>query len=366
MEKSPYIGIDLFAGAGGLSYGLKQAGFDMKLGIEVDPNAALTLQENNKGMNVVVSDIRSLDPLAVIKSAGLKKGDIDLVAGGPPCQGFSHSNKRSRSLTNPLNNLYKQFFRFVKKLEPEVFLLENVAGLKTLQKGVVLKDILKIGEDLLRYHVQWDTFDAVDAGVPQRRKRLFFIGTKHEQNGILKVRKSKIVTVREALDDLPMCENGNRVDELAYSRNSKLSNYQKKMRKNGENIVSNNIVTRNCDLVLERYKYIPPGGNWKNIPPHLMTNYKNPSNCHGWIYYRLKWDEPSVVIGNFRKNMLIHPDQDRGLAVREAARLQSFPDDRIFYGTIESQRLQVANAVPPLMAKQRGENIIKYLMDKEK
>jgi DNA (cytosine-5)-methyltransferase 1 len=366
MSSSSYIGVDLFAGAGGLSYGLRQAGFDMKLGIEVDQNAAHTFQKNNKTMNVVVSDIRSLDPLEVIKSAGLKKGDIDLVAGGPPCQGFSQSNKRSRCLTNPLNNLYKEFFRFVKKLEPEVFLLENVAGLKTLQKGVVLKDILKISRELLSYHAQWDTFDAVDAGIPQRRKRLFFVGTKHEPNGILKVRNSKIVTVREALDDLPVLENGNRNNELTYSRNSKLSTYQKRLREKSRNTVSNNIVARNCDLVLERYRYISPGGNWKNIPPQLMTNYKNPNNCHGWIYYRLKWDEPSVVIGNFRKNMLIHPDQDRGLSVREAARLQSFSDSYVFYGTSESQRQQVANAVPPLMAKQIGNNIIKYLVVKGK
>ena len=361
MAKSTYIGIDLFAGSGGISYGLLQAGFDMRLGIEIDPNFAVTLKENNKNMNVVVSDIRVIDPTEVVKSAGLRKKDIDLVVGGPPCQGFSQSNRRSRNLDNPLNNLYKEFFRFIRVLQPQVFLLENVAGLKTLHRGVVLQDILKIGEKL-GYYVQWDVVNAEDFGVPQRRKRIIFIGIKQKTDNLFYVKKCKTVT-RSALDDLSILENGNAVDELKHSRNSKLSNYQKMMRKNNGNHVSNNLVTRNSALVVERYKYIPPGGNWKNIPPHLMTNYKNPNNCHGWIYYRLRWDESSVVINNFRKNMLIHPEQHRGLSVREAARLQSFPDNYIFYGSLGSQQQQVANAVPPLLAEKIGKNIIKYLME---
>lgn len=177
------------------------------------------------------------------------------------------------------------------------------------------------------------------------------------------MKENKAVTVRSALDDLPILENGNAVDELKYSRDSKLSNYQKMMRKNNGNIVSNNLVTKNSALVVERYKYIPPGGNWKNIPPHLMSNYKNANNCHGWIYYRLIWDGPSVVISNFRKNMLIHPEQHRGLSVREAARLQSFPDDYIFYGPLGFQQQKVANACPPLLVEKIGKNIMKYLRE---
>ena len=134
MTKAPYICIDLFAGAGGLSYGLSQAGFDIKLGIEINPSFAVTLKENDKNMKVVVSNIEVVDPTEVVKSAGLRKRDINLIVGGPPCQGFSQSNRRTRNLDNPLNNLYKEFFRFVKVLEPQVFLLENVSGLKTLHK----------------------------------------------------------------------------------------------------------------------------------------------------------------------------------------------------------------------------------------
>lgn len=362
MTNSLYIGIDIFAGAGGLSYGLSQAGFDMRLGVEIEPNSSVTLKENNKRMTVRESDTKRIEPKEVINSVGLRKKDIDIIAGGPPCQGFSQSNCRSRHLNNPLNNLYKEFFRFVKVLQPQVFLLENVAGLRTLHKGVVLQDILNAGKKL-GYYVQWDIVNAEDFGVPQRRKRIIFIGTKKKTSNLFRLKKSSAVAVRNALDDLPILENGNTVNELKYSRNSKLSNYQNKMRKNNGNTVSNNLVTRNSALVAERYEYIPPGGNWRNIPLHLMSNYKNLGNCHSWVYYRLKWEEPSVVISNFRKNMLIHPGQHRGLSVREAARLQSFPDYYVFYGPLGSQQQQVANAVPPLLAEKIGRNITQYLRE---
>ena len=365
MTKATYIGIDLFAGAGGLSCGFSQAGFDMKLGIEANSNFANTLKKNNKNLKVIVSDIREIYPAEAVKSAGMGKEDIYLIAGGPPCQGFSQSNRKSRNLDNPLNNLYKEFFRFVKVLEPQVFLLENVAGLKTLHKGAVLQDILNTGKEL-GYYVQWYIVNAGDFGVPQRRKRIIFIGTKKKTSNLFTVKRTKVIAVREVLDDLPILDNGNFVNELKYSRYTNLSNYQKKMRKNNGHTILNNLVTKNGKLVVERYKHIPSGGNWRNIPINLMKNYKNTNNCHSGIYYRLKWDEPSVVISNFRKNMLIHPEQHRGLSVREAARLQSFPDDYIFYGSLGSQQQQVANAVPPLLAEKIGNNIIKYLMDVQK
>ena len=337
MTKSTYIAIDLFAGAGGLSYGLSQAGFNIKLGIENDANSANTLKKNSINQKVIVSDIRKIDPAEALESTGVQDKDIHLIAAGVPCQGFSQSNRRSRNLDNPLNELYKEFFRFVKVINPQVFLLENVAGLKTLHKGAVLQDILNIGKKL-GYYIQWDIINAVDFGVPQRRNRIIFIGTKKKTRNLFGVKRTEVVTVREALDDLPVLENGNPTSELNYSRYTNLSNYQKKMRKNNGKTVANNLVTKNSSLVEMRYMYIPQGGNWQNIPKELMSNYKNINNCHRWIYHRLKWDEPSVVISNFRKNMLIHPEQHRGLSVREAARLQSFPDHYIFYGPLEIGR----------------------------
>jgi DNA (cytosine-5)-methyltransferase 1 len=348
---------------GGLSLGLSQAGFDMQLGVEIDSTAALNLKQNNKNMDVIASDIRTLDPVQLIKSRDLRKEDVNLIAGGPPCQGFSQSNLRTRSMANPANNLYKEYYRFIKYIKPDVFLFENVAGLKTLNNGELLRDILRIGSNL-GYKIQWNIVNAEDFGVPQRRKRIILIGIRNATDrSFLAMRKGNIVTVRDAIDDLPRIDNGNDEDEMNYDRTLGLSDYQKKMRINSRNTVRNNMVTRNGELILERYKYIPQGGNWRNIPPHLLSNYRNTKNCHGWIYHRLKWDETSVVVGNFRKNMLIHPKSDRGLSVREAARLQSFPDNYIFYGRLDFQQQLVANAVPPFLAEQIGGDMINYLKE---
>jgi len=355
-----YIGVDLFAGAGGLSYGLSRAGFNMKLGIEIDSYCADTLSKNNSDMTVIVSNIQSVDPLEVMQACEVRKGELAIIAGGPPCRGFSQSNKRTRVLSNPLNSLYKEFFRFVKAIRPRVFLLENVKGLKTLQGGIVVKRILKIGRKL-GYHVQWDVLDAADFGVPQYRKRIIFIGTSEKNESLLEHEEKEIVTVRESIDDLPILENGNSVDTLGYARKGKLSHYQKSMRRKNGKMVSNNLVSKNNDLVVARYKHIPPGGNWTSIPLPLMSNYKHLDNCHRWIYYRLKWDAPSIVISNFRKNMLVHPEQDRGLSVREAARLQSFSDDYVFCGPLSAQQQMIANAVPPLLGEALGMNIKRML-----
>jgi len=359
-NKTSYIGIDLFAGVGGLSYGLMQAGFNIFLGIEINSIYAETLSKNHKKMKVIVDDIKKIDPLEALKETKLQNSDIDLIVGGPPCKGFSNSNKRTRNIDNPYNSLYKHFFRFIEIIKPKVYLLENVAGMKNLNNNQVFNDIIKIS-DKLGYFINWKIIDTSNIGVPQKRKRLIFIGTKIKANGILNFPASNIVTVKEALDDLPNLSNGNSVNEFYYKKNNDLTEYQKLMRKNSGNTVLNNKVSKNKEQVLERYKFIPKGGNWENIPKKLMLNYTNINNCHRWIYYRLKWNEPSVVISNFRKNMLIHPEQERGLSVREAARLQSFPDNFAFYGHLGSQQQQVANAVPPLLAKQIGENIIHYL-----
>jgi len=360
MTKPSCVGIDLFAGAGGLSLGLANAGFDMKMGIEIEKYSAGTLQKNNPHQKVITANICNLSPLMVLKKNGLKPKEIDLIAGGPPCQGFSKSNMRSRHIGNPLNEMYLEYFRFVKDIKPEIFLFENVAGLTLLPYGQRFKEIKAIGEKM-GYKIQAEIVDSQNCGVPQQRKRVLIIGTKSKIDNILMCDKKPLITVKNAIDDLPVVENGNNTDELPYKKSSGLTKYQKIMRKNCGKTVRNNIVTKNSDLILERYKHIPEGGNWRAIPPHLMKNYSNPQNCHGWIYYRLKQDHPSVVISNFRKNMLIHPTQDRGLTVREAARLQSFPDNYIFYGTKESQQQMVANAVPPLMAEKIGKKLIEIL-----
>jgi len=356
MSTSKPIGIELFAGAGGLSYGLSNAGFDMKVGIELDPSFAKTLQENHKSMRVVQADIRKTDPSKILKSAGLKKRDICLISGGPPCKGFSQSNRKTRNLENPLNGLYKEFFRYVKEIKPYAFFMENVAGIQTMEKGLVVRDIERLSKKL-GYNLQYQIVNAEDYGVPQRRRRIIFIGTLSKQNDFFDIKKVTGPILKKAIDDLPQIENGNLIDKLEYSRQTKLSDYQYRMRQEKRREVENNKVSKNSEIVLKRYKYIPQGGNWSNIPAHLMKNYKNTSNCHSWIYYRLPWNDRSVVINNYRKNMLIHPEKNRGLSVREAARIQSFPDSYIFHGSLDSQQHQVANAVPPLLAEKIGKEL---------
>ncbi|MCP5048194.1 MAG: DNA cytosine methyltransferase, partial [bacterium] len=191
---------------------------------------------------------------------------------------------------------------------------------------------------------------AADFGVPQIRSRFFIIGSRHGVRVQFPTETNeKHVTVHEAIGDLPELPNGANYHFRTYRRKAH-SAYARSMR-NGNNGCTNHYVTRNALHIIKRYKYIPQGGNWENIPESLMSNYTDRKRCHTGIYRRLREDRPSVVIGNYRKNMLIHPVEDRGLSVREAARLQSFSDTYEFLGSIGFQQQQVANAVPPLLAK---------------
>jgi DNA (cytosine-5)-methyltransferase 1 len=165
----------------------------------------------------------------------------------------------------------------------------------------------------------------------------------------------KYLTVKDAISDLPELDNGDASDIKGYSLTAK-SAYAKTMRGKLKQC-GNNVVTNNAPHIVERYSHIPQGGNWEDIPKRLMKNYTDVSRCHTGIYRRLKEDEPSVVIGNFRKNMLVHPWENRGLSVREAARLQSIPDWFRFTGSIGFQQQQVGNLVPPLLARAVFEEI---------
>ncbi len=361
--------VDLFAGAGGVSLGFEKAGFTIVFAFEKDPYSAETYKKNREKMNteVVVKDISEIDFKNTLKKIGLNRGEIDILISGPPCQGFSFSNMRTRSLKNPKNHLFKEFIRAVKEIYPKWILFENVSGIVNFEKGKVI-EILNAELSKSGYLYTWDIINAADYGVPQIRRRFFLIGnrigTKFSfPKPTYGEKRKPYITVHDAISDLPLLKNGNDIDSLFYRYNgSKLSGYKREMHINwNKSYCLNNQITKNSDLVVKRYKFIPPGGNWKDIPSYLMKDYKNKHNCHGGIYRRLKWDEPAIVVSNYRKNMLIHPDQDRGLSVREAARLQSFPDWYIFYSGLTSQQQQVADAVPPLLAKTLADRIKKCM-----
>lgn len=338
------VGVDLFAGAGGMSLGASMAGIDVQLAVEKDTHAAKTYTRNHPETRLIIDDIANIDRIDVPK-----RGKTSVLFGGPPCQGFSTSNQRTRNLNNPSNWLFKEFIRITQLWEPDWVVFENVRGIVETEKGL-FRDSIEHDLYELGYTCSSDVLRASDFGVPQVRSRFFLIASRH---GIsMKMPEPatrRPVTVRQAIADLPSLENGASIDNVHY-RCKPCSNYSKSMR-NGNAECTGHLVTNNATEIIERYKHIPQGGNWENIPEKLLSNYTDRTRCHTGIYRRLRENRPSVVLGNYRKNMLIHPWQDRGLSVREAARLQSFPDWYEFQGSIGFQQQQVGNAVPPLLAK---------------
>ena len=235
-------------------------------------------------------------------------------------------------------------------------LFENVRGIKETSGGIFLSAVLNEIHRLGYTTSEW-VLNAADFGVPQRRSRLFVVGSLHGiRVGQPRPKVRRYVTVREALSDLPDLPNGASVNRMRHKCSPEYE--YARMMSLGLRESANHLVTLNAPHIIKRYRYIPQGGNWEHIPAKLMANYRDLSRCHTGIYYRLREDVPSIVIGNYRKNMLIHPWQDRGLSVREAARLQSFPDWYEFTGSIGFQQQQVGNAVPPLLAHAVFESIM--------
>ncbi|MGE0090796.1 MAG: DNA cytosine methyltransferase [Bacteroidales bacterium] len=339
-----YIGVDVFSGAGGMALGATYAGVKVLKAIEKDYHAALTYKHNNLDTEVINDDILNVNDL------NIERSDRKLIIfGGPPCQGFSTSNQKTRSSKNPNNWLFLGFFNLINKLKPEIIVFENVKGIIETENAVFFNRIIANFENIGYTTSHW-ILNAADYGVPQFRNRLFIIGSKKgKRYEKPKQTIKKHVSVGEAINDLPILSNGSSFDVLPY-KFVKPSNYALKLRGNLK-FCKNHLVTNSSEQIIARYKTVPQGGNWENIPVELMKNYSNRMRCHTGIYRRLREDLPSVVIGNFRKNMLIHPKEDRGLSVREAARLQSFPDSYEFKGSIGFQQQQVGDAVPPLLAK---------------
>jgi DNA (cytosine-5)-methyltransferase 1 len=357
MKKiTQFVGVDIFAGAGGMSLGAAMAGINVELAVEKDKYAAATYAFNHKFTRLIADDI------ANVKYIGVPAPNrATILFGGPPCQGFSASNRRTRNSENPANWLFSEFFRVAKLWNPDWIVLENVKGIIETEGGL-FRDMIKRELLDLGYSASSGVLCAADFGVPQTRSRLFIIGSKKGiEIEMPKPTKHKPVTVRDAISDLPGLPNGCRKDLLPYKCKPS-GDYAKRLRNNREKC-NNHMVTRNASCIIERYKHVPQGGNWQDIPANLMTSHKNREGCHSCVYRRLEEDEPSVVIGNYRKNMIIHPWENRGLSVREAARLQSFPDWYEFKGPIGFQQQQVGNAVPPLLAKAVFEAIRKANQD---
>lgn len=351
--------VDLFCGAGGLSVGFSQAGFNIVYGIDNDNNSLQTFGMNFKSSKAVNVDLFNFNHSEFKKILDGKK--IDVVIGGPPCQGFSLTGTRKED--DPRNKLYQAFFEIVKLTNPKAFLIENVPGMGKLYEGKVKENIYKKA-DKLGYNVSSDILTAAHFGVPQMRKRIFFVGIK-KNIGIFtfpeKINKdqSHYITCEEAIGDLPALDQ-NFLGEEVMDYNSELkSHYQKEMRGKNKKLF-NHVATKHTEHVKEVISHVPEGGNYKHLPKGVGESRKF---HEAWTRYHSK--KPSKTIDTGHRNHF-HYKYNRVPTVRENARLQSFNDAFIFIGPKTQQYKQVGNAVPPKMAYYIAEKIKDVISDDNK
>lgn len=339
--------VDLFSGAGGLSAGLKDAGWDCMVALDYWPDAIETYHRN-LGDEAHCKDIHEIDTAWLARHVD---GSPDWVVGGPPCQGWSTVGKRRWD--DDRNELFTEFMRLVRILQPaEGWVIENVGGLRDMGATQAVVDLF----DGLGYRVSVHVLRAAEFGVPQLRRRVFFVGSR---NGLEFLKpggsgdEASFTTVEEAISDLPAVGPGETKTE--YDR-APSCRYQEEMRV-GSDEIQGHTVSAHPPKLVKAISYIPDGGNRTAIPPR----YQPSSGFHN-SYSRLASWLPAVgVTSNLGKpsgSRCIHPIQNRGLTAREGARLQSFPDRFHFTGGIVSQRLQIANAVPPMLARAVGRALV--------
>jgi len=347
MGGKTYNVIDLFCGAGGLSYGFERAGFNVLLGIDNDPAALKTFENNHRGSKSICSDITKISYTDIKTVIG--PASIDVIVGGPPCQGMSLSGPRK--FDDPRNKLYLSFIRLVNEIQPKAFIIENVPGLTGLFGGEIKNSIINAFDDI-GYKIDCEILCSADYGVPQTRKRVVFAGYKTGNFKYPEIDK-KQVSCAEALSDLPPLVETTGEPEMPYHAEPK-SEYQKLMRRRSKS-VKNHIAAKHSENVQKTISLIPPGGNYKSLP----KGYKSTRNFHvAWT--RFPDDKPAPTIDTGHRHHF-HYKYNRVPTVRECARIQSFPDDFVFTGSKTEQFRQVGNAVPPLMAERIAEQIKKLL-----
>ena len=350
--------LDLFSGCGGISLGFKLAGFKISGGIDIDPDSIKTFQKNFPKSKAVCESLLEYSDEKIVEDFGDK--EIDIVVGGPPCQGFSSANRWNKENEDPRNKLFFEYLRFVELLKPKAVVIENVRGILTRDKGFAKNRIEKLLKDL-GYTVNCRVLNASDYGVPQNRLRAFFVAIRNDYKETFDFDNLSVkpkVTVKEAIGELYDLDK-NPKDILESKPKNK---YLKYLRKENQKIY-NHETKYPAQLTQERISHVPQGGNWADIPTELFPNNRN--NRHSSAFKRLDEEACSVTIdtGNAHSNYF-HPLYNRIPTVREAARIQSFKDDFILEGSRTSQYRQVGNAVPPLLAKVIAEELLKYLNKK--
>lgn len=344
--------IDLFCGCGGLSYGFEKAGYNILLGIDNDAKALETFELNHKGSKTICGDITKVTYMDDIKPL-LGDKAVDVIIGGPPCQGMSLSGPRK--FDDPRNKLYLTYIRLVDEIQPKAFVIENVPGLVGLFGGQIKDSIIQRFSEM-GYNIQYKILCASDYGVPQNRKRVVFVGIKKGYFEYPDAIWEKI-SCSMALSDLPTLENELGREDMPYLTEPQ-NRYQKIMRK-GSVLVKNHIAAAHSDKVKRIISLVPDGGNYKDLP----EEYINSRNFHvAWT--RFASDKPAPTIDTGHRHHF-HYKYNRVPTVRECARLQSFPDCFVFLGNKTQQFRQVGNAVPPLMAQCIAEQLKKALGDEK-
>lgn len=364
--KKIYNCVELFAGSGGLGTGFENAGFNVISANDIWEPAAKTYIANHPKVKYIVKDIAELSGQELLEDTGYKFEDVDVIIGGPPCQGFSTLGKRF--IDDPRNKLFKEYVRIVNEIRPKFFVMENVSGILSMEGGKVLKNILNSFNDI-GYKLEYRLLNAAEYGVPQQRERTIFIGTRtnveikyptktHSLTNEKGLKKA--LTLWDAIGDLPQ-SNDKEITEYQISAQNE---YQKMIRNNCTTI-TNHVPSLHNEKAKKMMEYIPEGKSvWDikdNIPKELI-----PTSGYGNTYARLNSKEPGMTITrNFAcisSSRCIHPFLNRGLTAREAARIQSYPDNYIFLGSKTDIHIEIGNSVPPLLGQVIG-NTIKDMLD---
>lgn len=376
MDKEEFKVIDYFSGPGGLSEGFREAGYDVILGTDYDENSAETFKTNHPNSEYIKEDISNLDPQKVLDK--VKVQEIDVIIGGPPCQGFSIAGERKED--DERNHLFKDFARHIERIKPRFFVMENVKGLLSMDtaEGKPVIEAIQEKFNEIGYKTNYKVLRASDYGAPQHRERVFIIGALNDvrltfpapTHGDGKGQKTldKLntdlkphLTVKDALSDLPRLKPG---EEAKKYTKEPQNSFQERMREEMEedDELKNHDAVNHRDHIVERFKHIPQGGDMTDAPEEHQPNKVYSSRNR-----RLDEQKPSHTVTSHVLDELLHPWDNRSVTVREAARLQCFPDHyefkgkrNVFHGADEtSQYEQVGNAVPVILAEKIAEHLKK-------
>ena len=353
--------MDLFAGVGGLSYGFsKLPQFNIIAANEIEKDISIAYKLNHPEVKMLNCDINNLTEDVIRET--LKGQKIDLVVGGPPCQSYSTLGKRQM---DERANLFMQYKRVLKILKPSAFVFENVVGIMSMDEGKLFRKIQAEFREL-GYFLQHQILDAVDFGVPQHRERVILVGFKEKNNFVFPTPThgdglKPYVTLKDAIGDLPVLKSG----EKKSNYNTDITNeFLKFVRDNNTSVVEEHIAPKNGEHLIKIMQTLKDGQSKDDLPEEIR-----PKSGYGNTYAKLWWNRPSTTITrNFAcpsSSRCIHPRDSRAMSIREGARLQSFPDNYKFYGSDSMRRLEIGNAVPPLLSMAIAKQMLEALHENE-